>query len=50
MKCSVKDCHGEGIITQGGTGKVYCVDHAWEADRPPEQLIDVDVTLKLGEA
>src|SRR5208337_78098 len=36
FKCCVKDCNGEGIITQIGTQNHYCVKHAWKVDRPDE--------------
>ena len=33
-KCAVEGCGEVGIVQQGGTGRMYCTQHAWADDRP----------------
>ncbi len=47
-KCDVSGCTGDGVIEQHGTGKRYCIEHAWKGDRdhglshPASVLTDAD--------
>lgn len=45
-KCSVHECFEQGVITQSGTGKHFCIDHAWQVDRPLE-LEEAEIKEKI---
>lgn len=46
LPCDVDGCKGEGVITQNKTGKHFCLQHAWKADRPDENGLSHPTTAQ----